>query len=94
LATTLPGTPCNEVYADEKTKSLLWEKGSQIDQAERVKELGDLNTMVDEKPDFSDPTGMKVRRAQRLMKVRKLAFQCCIFGLKYVPSPYSLCVSC
>ncbi|OAG13919.1 hypothetical protein CC77DRAFT_1002156 [Alternaria alternata] len=37
--------------------------------------------MVDEKPDFSDPDGMKVRRAQRLMKLRKLAFQCCIFGL-------------
>lgn len=79
--TTLPGTPRDEVYADEKAGSLFSEQ-SDRDHEERVKTLGDLNTMVDEKSDFSDPDGMKVRRAKRLMKVRKSAFQFCIFGLK------------
>jgi chitin synthase len=83
LGTTLPSTPDNEPYISEKSDSILWDK-SGTDHAIRVQELGDLNTMVDEKPDFEDPDGSKVRRAKRLMKVRKFAFQCCIFGLKYV----------
>jgi chitin synthase len=79
--TTLPGTPNVETYINEKAGSFFWVNSEQHHE-ERVKTLGDLNTMVDEKPEFSDPSGMKVRRAQRLMKVRKLGFQCCIFGLK------------
>lgn len=88
FATTLPGTPQNEIDS-EKTDSMLFEKKgpviwetSTVNHEERVKELGDLNTMVDEKPEFFDPDGMKVRQAQRLMKLRKLAFQCTIFGFK------------
>lgn len=87
FGTTLPGTPSNELYADEKANSFLWESSGK-NHEERIKALGDLNTMVEEKPDFSDPDGMKVRRAQRLMKVRKFAFQSCIFGLKYGRVPF------
>jgi chitin synthase len=81
LGTTLPGTPSNEVFTNEKCDRIMWDTCTKRGE-ERVKQLGELNNMVDEKPDFSDPDGMKVRRAQRLMKLRKLAFQCCIFGLK------------
>ncbi|CAN9304422.1 unnamed protein product [Alternaria alternata] len=80
LGTTLPGTPSNEVFTNEKCDRIMWDTCTKRGE-ERVKQLGELNNMVDEKPDFSDPDGMKVRRAQRLMKLRKLAFQCCIFGL-------------
>jgi chitin synthase len=83
LGTTILETPNNEPCISEKSVSILWDKSGK-DHATRVQELGDLNTMVDEKPDFEDPDGSKVRRAKRLMKVRKFAFQCCIFGLKYV----------
>lgn len=81
LGTTLPGTPSNEVFTNEKCDRIMWDTCVERGE-ERVKQLGELNNMVDEKPDFSDPDGKKVRRAQRLMKVRKFAFQCCIFGLK------------
>ena len=81
LGTTLPGTPNNEVFINEKSIPIIWDPSTKSHE-ERVQQLGDLNIMVDEKPEFSDPDGLKVRRAQRLMKVRKLAFQCCIFGLK------------
>lgn len=81
--TELPGTPNSEVYISEKIGSILWEKSGK-DHAARVQELGDLNTMVDEKPEFEDPDGVKVLRAKRIMKVRKFAFQCTIFGLKYI----------
>ena len=84
FGTTLPGTPC-----DEKSKSKLWEKPRK-DYANRIEELGDLNTQIDEKPDFVDPDGMKEHRAKKVMKVRKFAFQCTIFGLKYVRSRSSL----
>lgn len=79
--TTLPGTLREELYANEKVKGVFWQ-GPVEDHIERVTRLGKLNTMVVEAPDFSDPDGMKVRRAKRLMKVRKTAFQFCIFGLK------------
>jgi chitin synthase len=80
FGTTLPGTPNNETFPSEKN-SILWEKSGK-GYANRIEELGDINTQVDEKPDFEDPDGLKERRAKRLMKVRKFAFQFTIFGVK------------
>jgi hypothetical protein len=79
--TTLSWTTDDEYFDKEKLGIILSESEVE-DHNDRVKRLGDLNTMVKETPEFSDPDGTKLRRAQRLMKVRKMAFQCCIFGLK------------
>lgn len=80
-STTVPGTPNNERCQSEKSNSILWEKSGR-DFTQRIEELGKLNTMVNEKPDFEDPDGLKERRAKKLMKVRKFGFQCTIFGIK------------
>jgi chitin synthase len=62
---------------------MLWDKAKNgLSDAARIAQLGNLCTMVDEKPDYDDPEGLRTRRAKRFMKVRKLGFQCTIFGLK------------
>ncbi|KAH9871478.1 hypothetical protein IAQ61_005657, partial [Plenodomus lingam] len=48
--------------------------------AHTTEQLGKLNTQVDEKPQWSDPDGSKTKRARKMMRLRKFAFQFIIFG--------------
>jgi chitin synthase len=81
--TTLPGSPSTQSFQiDEKADPKLWDKHDGPADEARIAQLGSLSTMVDEKPDVVDLDGHLERRGKRLMKVRKLAFQCTIFGLK------------
>jgi chitin synthase len=81
FGSTLPGTPSDEAYLSDKNAPIPW-KISDPEYSNRIKELGDCNIQVNEKPQFEDPDGRKQRRATKLMKVRKFTFQCTIFGIK------------
>lgn len=80
LVSTLVG------ITDEKTKVekigfIPSEKGSQTHK-ERIEELGQLVTPVNEEPTFQDPEGILERRGKRRMKLWKAGFSTFILGFK------------
>ncbi|KAH9877748.1 hypothetical protein J1614_002965 [Plenodomus biglobosus] len=70
----------NSSHGDEYEKTPTFREKSEKRSAYRVRDLGKLNTQVDEQPNWSDPSGSKIKRAKRMMKLRKFAFQFTIFG--------------
>ncbi|KAF2848143.1 glycosyltransferase family 2 protein [Plenodomus tracheiphilus IPT5] len=70
----------NDSHIDQFEKIPTLREKSEKRAAHRAKQLGSLNTQVEAKPIWVDFDGSKTRRAGRLMKLRKFAFQFMIYG--------------